>query len=53
MTQQYRLASMAAWLSSTSISIHDLLPYTPLIPADRLQTVSPQSTAAPHSGIAL
>ena len=27
MTQQYRLASMAAWLSSTSISCHNLLPH--------------------------
>ena len=30
-TQQYRLASMAAWLSSTGISHHDLLPHIPLI----------------------
>ena len=27
MTQQYHLASMAAWLSSTGISHHDLLPH--------------------------
>ena len=31
LTQQYLLASMAAWLSSTGISHHDLLPHTPLI----------------------
>ena len=30
-TQQYRLASVAAWLSSTGISQHDLLPHTPSI----------------------
>ena len=30
-TQQYRLASMAAWLSSTGISHHSLLPHIPLI----------------------
>ena len=29
MTQQYRLASMAAWLSSTGISHHNLLPHIP------------------------
>ena len=40
MTQQYHLASMAAWLSSTSISHNSLLHHTPLIP-------SPPSTAAP------
>ena len=28
-TQQYRLASMAAWLSSTGISHYDLLPHIP------------------------
>ena len=28
-TQQYRLASMAAWLSSTDISHHSLLPHIP------------------------
>ena len=31
MTQQYRLASMAAWLSSTGISHHSLLPHIPWI----------------------
>ena len=30
-TQQYRLASMAAQLSSTGISHHNLLPHTPSI----------------------
>ena len=30
-TQQHRLASMAAWLSSTGISHHSLFPYIPLI----------------------
>ena len=31
MTQQYRLASVAAWLSSTGIFHHDLLSHTPSI----------------------
>ena len=31
MTQQHRLASMAAWVSSTGISHHDLLPHIPSI----------------------
>ena len=31
MTQQYRLDSMAPWLSSTGISHHNLLPHIPLI----------------------
>ena len=31
MTQQYPLASMAAWLSSTGISHHDPLPHIPFI----------------------
>ena len=30
-TQQYCLASMAAWLSSTGVSHHNLLPHIPLI----------------------
>ena len=30
-TQQYRLASMAARLSSTGVSHHNLLPHIPLI----------------------
>ena len=44
-TQQYRLASMAAWLSSTGISHHSLLPHIPLT---RLSTVN----SSPHFGIA-
>ena len=43
-TQQYHFASMAAGLSSTSISHHDLLPH---IPSIRLSTVS----GSPHPGI--
>ena len=31
MTQQYHLASMAAWLSSTDISHHNLLPQVPSV----------------------
>ena len=31
LTQQYRLASLASWLSSTGISHHSLLPHIPLI----------------------
>ena len=47
-TQQYRLASMAAWLSSTGISHHDLLPHTPLIHLSTVNSspcpgISPQS----------
>ena len=47
-TQQYLLASMAAWLSSTGISHNDLLPHTPLL---RLSTVhsSPLPGIAPQS----
>ena len=44
MTLQYRLASMAAWLSSTGISHHSLLPHIP-------RTVSPQSIAALTLGL--
>ena len=44
MTQQYRLASMAAWLSSTGISHHNLLPHFPW-------SVSLQSTAALTLGL--
>ena len=40
MTQHYRLASMAAWLSSTGISHHNLLPHIPLI---RLSAVNNNS----------
>ena len=44
MTQQYRLASMAAWLSSTGISHHNLLPHFPW-------SVSLQLTAAVTLGL--
>ena len=43
-TQQYRLASMAAWFSSTSIPHHSLLPHTP-------QSISLQSSAALTLGV--
>ena len=48
MTQQYLLASMAAWLSSTGISHHNLLPH---IPSIHLSTVnsSPCPGIAPQS----
>ena len=48
MTQQYCLASMAAWLSSTGISHHDLLPH---ILSILLSTVnsSPRPGITPHS----
>ena len=48
MSQQYCLASMAAWLSSTGISHHNLLPHIPLI---RLSAVnsSPLPGIAPQS----
>ena len=47
-TQQYHLASMAAWLSSTGISHHDLCPH---IPSIHLSTVnsSPHPRIAPQS----
>ena len=45
MTQQYCLASMAAWLSSTGISHNDLLPH---IPSVCLSTVN----SSPRTGIA-
>ena len=45
LTQQYRLASIAARLSSTGISHHNLLPH---IPSIRLSTVN----SSPHPGIA-
>ena len=47
-TQQYRLASMAAWLSSTGISHHDLLPYIPLICLSVVNS-SPRTEIAPQS----
>ena len=45
MTQQYCLASMAAWLSSTGISHHSLIPHIPL---SRLSAVN----SSPLPGIA-
>ena len=45
LTQQYRPASMAAWLSSTGIFHHDLLPH---ILSICLSTVH----SSPHPGIA-
>ena len=45
MTQQYLLASMAAWLSSTGISHHNLLPHIPLICLSSINS-------SPHPGIA-
>ena len=45
MTQQYRLASTAAWLSSTGISHHSLLPH---VPSTHPCTVN----TSPHPGIA-
>ena len=44
MTQQYRLASMAAWLSLTGNSLRNLLPQVPLV---HLSTVN----SSPHPGI--
>ena len=46
MTQQYPLAFMAAWRSSTVISHHNLRPHSPSI---HLSTVN----SSPHPGIAL
>ena len=45
MTQLYRLSSMTAWLSSTGISRHDLLPHIPLI-------CLPTVNSSHHPGIA-
>ena len=44
MTQQYRLASTAAWLSSTGISHHSLLPHVP--------SCLPTVNSRPRPGIA-
>ena len=41
MTQPYRLASMAAWLSSTGISHHNLFPHIPSICLCSQQQPSP------------
>ena len=48
MTQQYRLASMAAWLSSTGISHHSLLPHIPSIHLSAVNS-SPHPRIAPQS----
>ena len=45
MTQQYRLASVAAWLSSTCVSHHSLLPHIPLLCFSAVNS-------SPHAGIA-
>ena len=47
-TQQYRLASMAAWLSSTGISHHSLLPHIPSICLSAVNS-SPLPGIAPQS----
>ena len=44
-TQQFHLASVAAWLSSTSISHHHLFPHTPSIHLSEV-------IRSPHCGIA-
>ena len=51
MTQQYCLASMAAWLSSTGISHHNLLPHTasihlPVINSSPNPGIAPQSLSS-------
>ena len=48
MTQQCRLASMAAWLSSPGISHHNLLPHIPLIHLSAVNS-SPRPEIAPQS----
>ena len=48
MTQQYRLASMAAWLSSIGISPQDGLPHIPSIHLAAVNS-SPRSGIAPQS----
>ena len=47
-TQQYRLASMAVWLSSTGISHHSLLPHIPSICLSAVN-ISPHPGIAPQS----
>ena len=47
-TQQYRLSSMAAWLSSTGIPHHSLLPHIPLIHLSEVNS-SPRPGIAPQS----
>ena len=48
MTQQYHLASMAAWLSSIGISQHSFLPHIPLICLSTINS-SPLPEIAPQS----
>ena len=48
MTQQYRLASMAAWLSSAGISHHSLLPHIPSLHLSAVNR-SPHPRFAPQS----
>ena len=48
MTQQYRLASMATWLTSTGISHHSFLPHIPLIHLPMVNS-SPRPEIAPQS----
>ena len=48
MTQQYCLASVTAWLSSTGISHHNLLPHIPLIHLSSVNS-SPCPEIAPQS----
>ena len=47
-TQQYRLASMAAWLSSIGTSHHKFLPHIPWIPLSTVNS-SPRPGIAPQS----
>ena len=48
LTQQYCLASMAAWLSSTGISHHDLFLHIPSIHLSAVNS-SPRPGIAPQS----
>ena len=48
MTQQYRLASMATWLTSTGISHHSFLPHITLIHLPLVNS-SPRPEIAPQS----
>ena len=47
-TKQYCLASVAAWLSSTGISHHNIFPHIPLIPVSAVNS-SPGTGIAPQS----
>ena len=48
MSQQYRFASMAAWLSSTCISHHSLLPHIPLLCLSAVNS-GPHAVISPQS----